>query len=217
MNSASAPASIPGVSRQSGSEFGERRGSGSGEAPQHRIDEARIAGMAAIGLDEADSEINRGVVRNVEKKQLGRTREQDAFEARRIGGEAPIKRTANQMPQRAEPAQRGGRDPMRKSPVALGKGTPVWIDARSIILLLERPATAQDTVQQIDCGTPHLQQAAAPQLGVTRVIAVTDPGSFILSTRRNPFVLYPERPIATVCRSMPQHSRQFLAIAGAAA
>ncbi len=66
-------------------EPGEHRGAlAAGDPAQHRIDEAGIAVVAAIGLDQAHRQVDRGVVGHVEEQDLGGAGEQRGFDPGRL-------------------------------------------------------------------------------------------------------------------------------------
>ena len=76
------------------------------EAPQYGVDETGIARRLPVRLREPHRKIDGGVIRHIEKKNLGRADEQRGLDARRLRGQAVLETEADEVAQRTQPAQR---------------------------------------------------------------------------------------------------------------
>ncbi len=119
------------------------------DPPQHRIGEAGVARGAAIGLDQAHREVDRGVVRHLEPHDLRGAQQQCGLEARRVGRQAAVEEMAQQVSQRAEPAYDCRRQRPHQRAVAIGQGREIGMRRLVLELLVERPLAPQHAVQHV--------------------------------------------------------------------
>ncbi len=119
------------------------------EPPQHCVDEAGIAGIAPVRLDEAHREIDGGVVRHVEKQDLRRTDEKRGLDPRRLSRKPAAQAVADQPAQRAQPAQHGRDDAADERPVALRECGETPSGLGPVELLVERPAADEHRFQKL--------------------------------------------------------------------
>ncbi len=128
---------------------GRRAGAVLRHAPQHGIDQAGIARGAPVGLRQPHREIDRGVVGHLEPEDLHGADQQYGFDARRIARETLVEIAAEQMAQRAEPAQRGGGEPPHQRAVAFGQRRQARMGALAGELFVERDAPPQHAVENV--------------------------------------------------------------------
>ena len=132
-------------------ERGEPRGAFARQAPQHRIDQTGKARRMPVGLHQPYREIDRGVVGHAEKQNLRGADEERGLDARRLRRRAAFEQAAEQMTQRAEPAQHGGDDGARQRPVALLEQCEF---GRGVEQFVERTAAAQHAVDHVGGDAP---------------------------------------------------------------
>jgi hypothetical protein len=116
---------------------------------QHRVDKAGVTRGASVGLRQAHGEIDRGVVRYLEPKDLRRADQQRGFEPGRVGGKPTHEPTAEEMPQRTEPAQHRCRQRAHQRPVAIRQGGKVAMHRAVVELLVERPPLPQHAIEDV--------------------------------------------------------------------
>jgi hypothetical protein len=117
--------------------------------PQHGVDEAGIAGVAPVGLDEAHRKVDSRMVRHVEKQDLRRTDEERGLDPRRLARKPAAEPVGDQPAQGAEPAQHGGDDAADERPVAFGEPFETPPGLTTVELLIERPAAHQHRFQKL--------------------------------------------------------------------
>ena len=120
-----------------------------GHSPQHRIDQARVPRRVPVGLREPHREIDGGVIRNIEKENLRRTEEQRGLDARRLRRRSGIEEEADEMAQRAQPAQYACGQRADQRAVALGEPRKRRTRARGFKLVVERAAAAKHAVENV--------------------------------------------------------------------
>jgi hypothetical protein len=124
---------------------------------QHGIDEAGIASAVSIGLCQPYAQVDRGVVGNVEKKDLRSADQKHAFGAWRVVGTSAFEQTAQQMPQRAEPAQNGCDEPAHERAVSIRESDQSGVGLLAIELFVEGSAATQHGIEDVDCDPPRGQ------------------------------------------------------------
>ena len=97
-----------------------------------------------IRLHQTNGEIDRGMIRHVEKKNLRGSDQQRAFDARRLRRQAAIEKEAEHMPQRAEPAQHDADQGAGERAVAILERGEFAVEQ-----FVERAAAAQHAVDNI--------------------------------------------------------------------
>jgi hypothetical protein len=94
-----------GVSRRDHVEFCQARSAFAREPAQYRIDQAGKVHAVAVGLHEADGEIDRRMIGHIEKQDLRRPDQQRGLDARRVFRQAALQHQAKERAQGAEPPQ----------------------------------------------------------------------------------------------------------------
>ncbi len=117
--------------------------------PQHGVDEADMMRGFAVGLHETHSQIDGGVVGHIEPEDLRGTDEQRAFGARGIGRQSTFEKFSDEMLQRAETAQNRCENPAHQGAVAVAERLQPGMRARTIELLVERTAAAQNSFKDV--------------------------------------------------------------------
>ena len=145
---------IGGVER-GGIEGGEVVSAVARQPPQHCVDEAGIARGVAVGLDQAHGEVDGSVVRHFEPEDLCGADQQGDFDPGCVGGKAAREPAAEEMAQRTEPAQRRRHQGAHQRPVAIRQGGKLRMRRAVLELLVERPAAAQDAVEDIGGDAPR--------------------------------------------------------------
>ncbi len=118
-------------------------------APQHRVDEAGIFGGAPVRLHQPYRQIDRGVIGHVHPEDLRGADQQCALRARRVGRNAAVEQSRQQMPERAEPPQNRRHQPAHQRAVAIGKRFQGRMRAGAVELIVKRAMLVQDTVQNV--------------------------------------------------------------------
>ena len=144
--------------------IGERRYAALRHAAQHRVDQAGIARRAAIGLRQAHGQIDRGMIGHFEPEDLRGADQQNGFHTRRLGRKALVEKSAEQVPQGAEPPQHGGGEPAHQSAVAVGERGEAGMRGLAGQLLVERDLPPQDAVENVG-GDPSGGEAGDFRLG----------------------------------------------------
>ena len=88
-----------------GIELRQQRRALAGEPAQHGVDQAGEVLGVAVGLHQADGEIDRRMIGHVEKKDLRCADQQRRFDARCILGRAALEQLTNEVAQGAKPPE----------------------------------------------------------------------------------------------------------------
>ncbi|MGY4456518.1 hypothetical protein ACVWYI_000478 [Bradyrhizobium sp. LB13.1] len=126
-----------------------------GATAQHGVDEAGIAGGPAVGLHEANGEIDGGVIGHVHPEDLGGADQQRALRARRIGGDALVEQAGHHVAERAEPAQHGGDQAPHQRAIAVGKRLQSGMGAAAVELLVKCAVLLQHAVDDVGSNPPR--------------------------------------------------------------
>ena len=126
-------------------------------APQHRVDEAGIFCGAPVRLHQPHRQIDRGVIGNIHPEDLRGADQERALRARRVGRNAAIEQSRQQMAERAEPPQNRRHQPPHQRAVAVGKRFQGRMRARAVELVVERAVLVQDAVENVG-GDPPCRQ-----------------------------------------------------------
>ncbi len=89
------------------------------------------------------------MVGHLEPENLRGAEQQCGLHPRRVGGKAALEHAAEQMAQRAEPAQHRRHQLAHQRAVAVGERGEVAMRRRVVELLVERPAAAQHPVEDV--------------------------------------------------------------------
>ncbi len=109
-------------------------------------------------------QIDRGMVGHFEPENLRGADQQNGFRARRFGGKAFLEKSAEQLPQRAEPPQHGSNEAAHQRAVAIGEPGQTGMDSLARELLVERDLSPQDAVKDVG-GDPSGGEAGDFRLG----------------------------------------------------
>ena len=124
------------------------------QPPQHGIDQTGIAGGVAVRLRQPHREIDGGVVGHVEQQNLRRAEKERGLDPRRLLRRAAIEEEAEEMAQRAEPAQHGRDQRPRQRAVALRQAGQRGARGGAVELIVERAAAAQHAVENVGGEAP---------------------------------------------------------------
>ena len=89
-----------------------------GDRAQHRVGKRRERGAGRIGARRLDGEVDRRMIGRIEKQDLRRGDDEHPFEGAAALRHPPFHPPRQRLADRAEPAQRNGRDRARERPVA---------------------------------------------------------------------------------------------------
>ena len=120
-----------------------------GDPPEHRVDQAAVARRAAIGADEPNRKIDRGMVGHVEQKDLRGAQKKRGLDPGGVGGSAALEEQAEQMAKRAEPPQHARGERASQRPIALGKCGEARLGI--LDLLIQWSIAAQDGFEKLGC------------------------------------------------------------------
>ena len=137
------------VGRVARSLVGQERGAILRDTAQHGVDQAGIARGAAVGLRQTHRQVDRGMVGHIEPEDLRGADQQNGFGARRVGRHALGHQLAEQMPQRAEPAQNRGDQAAHQRAIAVGQRGEAGVSGAAGQLLVERNLLAQHAVDDV--------------------------------------------------------------------
>ena len=120
------------------------------------------------------------MVGHFEPQDLRGADEQRGLDPRRIGGQAALEKKAEQMAQRAEPAQHGRDQAAHQRAVAVGERGEAGMRARAVELLVERPVAAQHAVEDVG-GDPARGEARRLGQQVARRVRLLAFGFFAIA------------------------------------
>ena len=109
----------------------------------------------AVGLHEADGEIDRRMIGHIEKKDLRRPDQQRGLDARRVLRQAALQQQAEEMAQAAEPPQHDRDQRPDQRTVAIRQAGKTGLDIRAFKLLVERTASPQHAVDDVGGDAPN--------------------------------------------------------------
>jgi hypothetical protein len=124
-------------------------GSGTRDLPHHGVDEARVAGIPGISLDQPHGKIDRRMLGNIKKKKLRGTDQERVFDLGAALWETPIQKIADQTAECSKPPQHGRHNATRQGPVAFAKFPQTRIGVSIVQLLVQRPIATQHSVEKI--------------------------------------------------------------------
>jgi hypothetical protein len=112
-------------------------------------------GGVTIRLRQAHREIDGGMIRHIEKKDLRGAKKERGFDARRLWRRPMIEKQAEQMAQYAEAAQHGRDQRARQRAVAIGKRAKPGMGSAAVELLIERTMPPQHGIEDIGRKAAH--------------------------------------------------------------
>ena len=113
--------------------------------PQHGIDQARETHGLPVRLHQPDGQIDRGVIRHIEKENLRGADQQRAFHTRRLR-RAAFEKAPKHVAERAEPAQHDGNQRPGQRAIAILETREVNGPFDEFV---ERTAAAQHAVENV--------------------------------------------------------------------
>lgn len=116
---------------------------------QHRVDESGILRRASVGLHEAYRQIDGGVIGHVHPQDLRSADQQRALCARRVGRNAAIEQTREEMAERAETAEHGGDEAAHQRAVAIRQRLENGMRGRAFKLIVQRAPFVENTVDDV--------------------------------------------------------------------
>ncbi len=120
-----------------------------GDSPQHRVDQALEAGLAATLGDQVDHGIDGGMGGGLQEQALGDTEAQDVADGNGAGRQRLFQTLRQAVIDLAEMAQGGGDEGADELPVAAGQLAKIGMGRQSLV---QRAALAQHRIQEIQGG-----------------------------------------------------------------
>jgi len=126
-------------------------------APQNRVYEPGVAAAPAVSLRQPYSEVDRRVVGHIKKQDLYRSEQQHSLNSGSIPRKAAAQHIQQHMPQCAEPPKNCCDEPANERAIPIGESCEPRVSVFAVELFVERPATAEDTVNDIGGYPPRAE------------------------------------------------------------